>query len=66
MTAPIPHYRVVATDGAMSTVEVDLPDFTKAVITMAGAHIGTPAGDAMIRQVLARHEETKDQLRGEV
>lgn len=63
MTAPLPHWRVTETDGATSTVEFDLPDFTKGQLTIASRMVGTAAMDTMIRHVIARREETKDQLR---
>jgi hypothetical protein len=44
-------------------VEIDLPDLTRAIITMKTQVVGTPAGDEMIRQAIARHEETRSQLR---
>ena len=63
MNAPLPHYRVTETQGGQSTVEIDLPDLTRAIITMKTQAVGTPAGDEMIRQAIARHEETRSQLR---
>lgn len=63
MTTPLPFWRVTDRQGAWVTVEVDLPDFTRAVVTMRESALNTPAGDATIRSVVEGRESTKDALR---
>lgn len=63
MTAPLPFWRVTDRAAGKVTVEVDLPDFTRAVVVMAESALNTPAGDAMIRAVVDGRESTKDSLR---
>lgn len=63
MTAPLPFWRVVDRDGGRVTVEVDLPDFSRAQLTMNASALNTAAGDAMIRAVVEGRESTRDALR---
>lgn len=63
MTAPLPHWTATEVEPGRSIVEFDLPDFTKGQLTISTPMVGTPAMESMIRSVIARREETKDQLR---
>lgn len=63
MTTPLPHWTSREIEPGLSTVEFDLPDFTRANITVATKLVGTPSMEAMIRRVILAREETKDQLR---
>jgi hypothetical protein len=63
MTAPLPFYRKIGEAGFFTIVEVDIEPGRTAQVPVRTALLGKPEGDAMIRAVLARHEETRDQLR---
>lgn len=66
MTATTPNYRVIADDGVMSTVEYDLPGFTKGQTVMKSRLVGTPDGDDILRRRVAALLATQDILRGEL
>lgn len=63
MSDTLPAWRVIESSGGMSTVEFDLPDLSTGVLTIASRFVGTLAAETMIRQAVARREETRDQLR---
>lgn len=61
-----PFYRVLSTEGGISVVAIQLPDFREAQVTIATRLLGTPAGDAMIRSTVDAHLSTQDTLRGDI
>lgn len=61
-----PFYRVLSSDGAISVVAIQLPDFREAQTTIATRMLGTPAGDALIRSIVDSHLSTQDVLRQDI
>lgn len=63
MTTPLPFWRTLRVEGLFTVVAVDIEPGRTAELPIRTTLLGTATGNAMIRAIIVRHNETRDQLR---